>query len=106
MVKAVLGSVFSMRRPRDVFAGTSSGLKTVARGVGLGLVSLVAQPYLGAKQGGAKGCLKGVGTGLVTCAATTTGGVLCGSAQIVRGVANTPGAIVHKVRGQVWNTET
>uniref|UniRef100_A0A7S0FAW9 J domain-containing protein n=2 Tax=Pyrodinium bahamense TaxID=73915 RepID=A0A7S0FAW9_9DINO len=105
MTKAVLGSIFSVRKPRDVVAGTSSGLKTVAKGVGLGLASLVAQPYIGAKTGGARGFIKGVGAGTLTCVASAVTGTVVGTGQIVRGVVNTPNAIVQKARGQVWNTE-
>lgn len=105
MIKAVLGSVFSVRKPRDFIAGTSSGLKTVARGVGLGLASLVAQPYIGAKTGGARGFVKGVGAGVVTCAASAVTGTVVGTGQIVRGVVNTPSAVVQRARGQVWNSE-
>jgi len=105
MYKNILGTVFSCRKPRDVISGTSSGLKTVARGVGIGLASLVAQPYLGAKAGGVKGFAKGVGAGIATCAASTVTGTVVGTSQIVRGVVNTPGAIVRAARGQVWNAE-
>lgn len=105
IIKAVLGSVYSVRKPRDAFAGTASGLKTVARGVGLGLASLFAQPYLGAKYGGAKGFMKGVGAGLATCTASTVVGTVVGTGQIVRGVVNTPSAVINKARGQVWNSE-
>merc|ERR1719410_3146816 len=105
MTKAILGSVFSMRKPRDFIAGTSSGLKTVAKGLGLGVVSLVAQPYIGARHGGARGFVKGVGTGTATCVASTIAGTVIGTGQIVRGVVNTPNAVVQKARGQVWNTE-
>lgn len=43
---------FSTRRPRDFGAGLSSGLKSVAKGVGLGVASLVAAPAYGAVQVG------------------------------------------------------
>jgi len=105
LMKAVLGSVFSVRKPRDAIAGTSSGLKTVFKGVGLGLASLVAQPYLGAKHDGAKGFVKGIGAGVATCAASTVTGTVIGTGQIVRGVVNTPNAVVQKARGQVWSSE-
>jgi curved DNA-binding protein CbpA len=106
MLKALLGSVFSWRKPRDCFAGTASGLKTVARGFGVGMASVVLLPANGYKTGGAKGLVKGVGAGVGTMLASTAGGVVVGSAQIVRGVAYTPGAIGQKVRGKVWNSET
>lgn len=104
-VQAAIGTVFSTRKPRDAVAGTASGLKTMARGVGLGLTSLVAAPYIGAKTAGAKGFVKGVGAGLAACTASTVAGTLVGSGQIVRGFVNTPGAILHKAQGQVWNAE-
>lgn len=106
MVKAIIGAVFSTRKPRDAFAGTASGLKTVARGLGIGLASLVVQPYLGAKSGGPKGFMKGVGTGVATCAASAVCGTLVATGQIVRGVANTPSAVVYKAKGKVWNAST
>ncbi|CAE7278085.1 ATJ10 [Symbiodinium natans] len=106
MLKAAVGSVFSVRKPRDAVAGTASGLKTMARGVGVGLASLVVQPYVGAKCGGIKGFAKGCGTGLATCVGSTVAGTVVGSGQIVRGVVNTPGAILRTARGEVWNSET
>lgn len=105
MMQTVLGSVFSVRKPRDVVAGTASGLKTMTKGIGLGLAALVAQPYIGAKQSGAKGFVKGVGAGVLACTASTVTGTSVGTFQIVRGVLNTPRAIVQKARGQVWNSE-
>ncbi|CAE7398741.1 ATJ10 [Symbiodinium sp. CCMP2592] len=105
MLKAAVGSVFSVRKPRDALAGTASGLKTLARGVGVGLASLVVQPYVGAKCGGIKGFAKGCGTGLATCVGSTVAGTVVGSGQIVRGVVNTPGAILRTARGEVWNSD-
>lgn len=105
IIKALLGSVYSTRRPRDAVAGTASGLKTVARGLGLGLASLFVQPYFGAKYGGAKGFMKGIGAGLATCTASTVVGTMVGTGQIIRGVVNTPSAVVNKAYGQVWNSE-
>ncbi|OLQ02503.1 Chaperone protein dnaJ 10 [Symbiodinium microadriaticum] len=105
MLKAAVGSVFSVRKPRDAVAGTASGLKTMARGVGVGLASLVVQPYVGAKCGGIKGFAKGCGTGLATCVGSTVAGTVVGSGQIVRGVVNTPGAILRTARGEVWNSD-
>eukprot|EP00929_Paragymnodinium_shiwhaense_P104610 TRINITY_DN6918_c0_g2_i1.p1 TRINITY_DN6918_c0_g2~~TRINITY_DN6918_c0_g2_i1.p1 ORF type:complete len:853 (-),score=259.92 TRINITY_DN6918_c0_g2_i1:251-2809(-) len=105
MYKAVLGSIYSCRKPRDVMAGASSGVKTIARGVGLGVASLVAQPYIGAKTNGVKGFAKGLGAGLATFTASSVVGTVVGTGQIVRGVVNTPGAIYNAGRGKVWNAE-
>eukprot|EP00930_Biecheleria_cincta_P037854 TRINITY_DN2600_c0_g1_i1.p1 TRINITY_DN2600_c0_g1~~TRINITY_DN2600_c0_g1_i1.p1 ORF type:complete len:848 (+),score=221.36 TRINITY_DN2600_c0_g1_i1:24-2546(+) len=106
IIKAAVGTVFSTRKPRDAVAGTASGLKTMAKGVGIGLASLVVQPYVGAKSQGAKGFVKGVGTGVATCVGTTVAGTVVGSGQIMRGMVNTPGAIFRRALGEVWNSET
>lgn len=44
--------MFSTRKPRDMKAGTSSGLKSVTKGFVTGAVGLVAAPIQGAKAGG------------------------------------------------------
>eukprot|EP00959_Pyramimonas_sp_CCMP1952_P421937 8839160-Pyramimonas_sp.AAC.1 len=54
---------FSVRRPKNVIAGTSSGLKSAAKGVAAGLATLVAAPALGAHQEGMSGFAKGLGAG-------------------------------------------
>ena len=59
--EALGGALFSMRRPRNATAGVSSGLKSAAKGVGMGVVGLVAAPMLGAKENGIKGFLAGLG---------------------------------------------
>eukprot|EP00397_Hematodinium_sp_SG-2012_P013797 GEMP01014020.1.p1 GENE.GEMP01014020.1~~GEMP01014020.1.p1 ORF type:complete len:674 (+),score=172.26 GEMP01014020.1:62-2083(+) len=102
----LLSKVFSLRKPRDLVAGTTSGLKTCTKGVLLGVGSLFAQPYLMAKDEGVKGFAKGVGAGLVTCVASTIGGVGIGVVQIIRGSLNTPQAIISKVRGKKWDNDS
>ena len=44
--------MFSTRKPKDVKAGASSGLKSVTKGIVTGAVGLVAAPIQGAKSGG------------------------------------------------------
>jgi hypothetical protein len=55
--------VFSLRNPKDIRAGVSSGLKSVAKGVIGGALSIVAAPALGAAEQGWAGFAKGVATG-------------------------------------------
>lgn len=105
IMRAAIGTVFDTKKPRDVVAGTSSGLKTVTKSIGLGLASLVAYSYMGAKQSGTKGLVKGVGVGMATCTASVVAGTAVGTAQITRGVLNTPRAVVSAARGRVWNVE-
>ncbi|KAI8899650.1 X-domain of DnaJ-containing-domain-containing protein [Globomyces pollinis-pini] len=97
--------IFSTRNPKDAVAGLSSGLKSVAKGVGGGLVSLVAMPVVGAQNEGALGFAKGLGMGLVSAVALTIGGVGTGVVQLGRGIANTPMAIHGKMSEQLWDDE-
>lgn len=55
--------VFSLRRPRDVKAGLSSGSKSAAKGVAVGVLGLVVQPIAGGVQDGFGGFAKGLALG-------------------------------------------
>jgi len=48
VINAVLGNIFSTRRPRDVCAGAASAFKSIAKGVALGFAALIAAPVAGA----------------------------------------------------------
>ena len=55
--------VFSLRKPRDLKAGLSSGLKSAGKGILGGAVGVVAAPvYYGYTEGG-WGCAKGAAVG-------------------------------------------
>lgn len=55
--------VFSLRKPKDIKAGLSSGGKSIVKGIGAGVVGLVAAPVLGAHQEGFLGFAKGTAAG-------------------------------------------
>ena len=107
-------ALFSLRRPRDVIAGTSSALKTLGKGVGIGLGALVALPYAKAKETGVKGAVVGLAQGVGVCAATTVTATLVAGAQVTRGVLNTPRCVIEKRKGdrrwdpkkRIWETES
>ena len=61
--KADFQDVFSLRRPKDLKAGLSSGGKSIAKGVLAGVAGLVAAPIIGGVQDGAKGFALGLGAG-------------------------------------------
>lgn len=61
--KANINDIFSLRKPRDVKAGLSSGLKSMGKGIVGGAVGLFAAPVVGASQEGFTGFAKGVATG-------------------------------------------
>ena len=99
-------SLFSTRRPKNASAGMSSGLKSVAKGVGMGVVGLVAAPVIGAKENGAKGFVAGLGAGLVGAVALPVYGAAVGTVQLTRGLLNTPEAMAERARGKVWDEDT
>ena len=51
------------RKPKDAKAGLSSGLKSAAKGIVGGAVSLFAAPVVMAREEGVKGFAKGIGAG-------------------------------------------
>jgi hypothetical protein len=56
-------AVFSLRRPKDIRAGLSSGIKSVGKGIVGGAVGLLAAPLVGAATDGLPGFAKGVAAG-------------------------------------------
>lgn len=96
-------SIFSTRRPCHFGSGLSSGLKSIAKGVGLGLTTLVAAPVVGAAEGGVAGFFKGLGIGVVGGVALPVGGVIIGTAQVARGAFNTPTAVYSASKGKHWD---
>jgi hypothetical protein len=76
-----MNDLFSTRRPRDIRAGLSSGLKSFAKGVGGGMVGLVAAPVMGAREEGFKGCVKGVAVGVAGAVVLPVAGLSVGTAQ-------------------------
>eukprot|EP00928_Gymnodinium_smaydae_P010723 TRINITY_DN14036_c0_g1_i2.p1 TRINITY_DN14036_c0_g1~~TRINITY_DN14036_c0_g1_i2.p1 ORF type:complete len:896 (+),score=164.92 TRINITY_DN14036_c0_g1_i2:99-2786(+) len=105
LTQAIFSSVVSIRKPRDAIAGVVGGVKNVAVGVGVGVASLVVRPYIGAKSNGPKGFVLGVGWGLGTCVSAVLCGAVLGSVQVVRGIANTPRALLSCARGRRWNKD-
>ncbi|XP_053993601.1 uncharacterized protein LOC128884318 [Hylaeus volcanicus] len=96
---------FSTKRPRDLGAGLSSGLKSAAKGIGLGVTSLVVAPTYGAIQEGFAGFLKGLGAGVAMAIAFPVTGLGIGIAQAARGVINTPEAVIERRAGKKWDKE-
>lgn len=103
--RQVFQSLFSTRKPKDGWAGLSSGLKSVAKGTAAGLASLVAQPVVGAKNGGLGGFLTGLATGVASCVALPVTGVCVGAYQVTRGVVNSAEAVSSSAQGKIWDEE-
>ena len=100
-----MDALFSTRKPKDGWAGLSSGLKSVAKGTAAGVVSLFAQPVMGARQEGVKGFVKGLGTGVASAVALPVIGVGVGVYQVGRGLVNSKEAMTNAQKGMIWNKE-
>ena len=99
-------ALFSTRKPRNLGAGLSSGAKSVAKGVAMGAVGLVAAPVLGAREGGVKGFCAGLGAGLLGAVTLPVYGAVVGSVQLARGAINTPEAFAERGRGKIWDEDS
>ncbi|KAF6258756.1 hypothetical protein COO60DRAFT_1701147 [Scenedesmus sp. NREL 46B-D3] len=97
--------VFSLRRPKDLRAGLSSGLKSAGKGILGGAVGLLAAPVVGATTDGLPGFAKGVAAGVAGAVLLPVTGVTVGVVQVARGVANQPTALLESLRGKVWDQE-
>ena len=97
--------MFSTRKPKDVKAGASSGLKSVTKGIVTGAVGLVAAPIQGAKSGGLQGFFLGLASGVFSAVALPVAGCAVGAMQMSRGVVNTIEASYETHQGKDWNHE-
>jgi curved DNA-binding protein CbpA len=95
--------LFSTRRPKDGWAGLSSGLKNACKGTVAGLGCLIANPIIGAHSDGVKGFAAGLGSGVVAAVALPTTGIAIGLAQVGRGLYNSVEAVQAANQGKVWD---
>jgi hypothetical protein len=101
----VFNALFSTRKPKDAMAGISSATKSVLKGTLAGAVSLVAQPIVGARQGGVAGFFGGLASGVASAVALPVTGIAVGAYQIGRGVANSFEAVQKSHQGMQWDHE-
>ncbi|CAK0891343.1 unnamed protein product [Prorocentrum cordatum] len=64
--ESAFGEIFSVRAPRDVFAGLWSGASCVLSGIFIGLAGLITQPFEGFRDAGVPGCFRGVALGVAS----------------------------------------
>jgi hypothetical protein len=75
----------------------------VVKGTAAGVASLVAQPIVGAQEGGVMGFLGGLATGVVSAVALPVTGVCVGAYQVGRGMVNSAEAMTSSRQGMVWD---
>jgi hypothetical protein len=100
-------SLFANRSPKHALHGLSDAVRNVATGVGLGVASVAAGTYSGAKEGGWAGAAKGFGAGACGLVGFTGYGLYSGARQVLRGVGNTPTAVSEVNKGEAyWDSNT
>lgn len=80
-------------------------MKSVAKGTGAGLASLIAAPIAGARQEGGAGFLKGLAAGCASAVALPLTGICVGAYQVGRGVANSGEAVASARKGMLWDED-
>eukprot|EP00238_Polyblepharides_amylifera_P001348 CAMPEP_0196571170 /NCGR_PEP_ID=MMETSP1081-20130531/1335_1 /TAXON_ID=36882 /ORGANISM="Pyramimonas amylifera, Strain CCMP720" /LENGTH=542 /DNA_ID=CAMNT_0041887987 /DNA_START=240 /DNA_END=1868 /DNA_ORIENTATION=+ len=95
--------LFSVRRPKNVVAGVSSGCQSILKGVAAGAASLVAGPVVGATQDGVSGFFKGLGAGVAGAVLLPVVGCSVGVSQVFRGLWNTPESFTEAFQGKRWD---
>ena len=83
-----LPEMFSIRRPKNLVAGISSGSKSFIKGSISGMIGLVAAPIVGGKDNGFQGFCTGLANGIVGAIALPLTGAAVASLQIGRGLVN------------------
>mmetsp|Transcript_654 Transcript_654/g.906 ORF Transcript_654/g.906 Transcript_654/m.906 type:complete len:571 (+) Transcript_654:87-1799(+) len=103
-VETILGET----RPKHIGDGILKGIGSIYHGCIGSVGMLVLSPFEGAK--GKSGCTKkvtgfvtGAGVGVVRSVDVGAGGIVQGVGQVVRGVLQTPEAIVSPHKGKWWN---
>ena len=81
------------KNPQNIASGLGYGGLALAKGVFNGITGIVYEPYKGTKSEGVKGTFKGIGRGLLGVVAKPTGGVVGFVGCTVQGTINTPGSI-------------
>ena len=100
-----LPEMFSVRRPRNLLAGISSGCKSFLKGTLSGVVGLVAAPIVGGKDNGFQGFCVGLANGVVGAVALPVTGAAVATLQIGRGLVNSAEAVVESAAGKDWDQE-
>lgn len=100
-------NLFSIKKPRDFINGAYHGIGNLTKGLLGGVTGLFLAPYMYIKDNteGSLGILKGLGLGITSAISLPIIGTLTGSYQIIRGLLNTPNAILSRIDGKIWDSE-
>ena len=98
--------VFNTKKPADCIDGTLAGVGNITKGTLIGVAAMGTITVVETKDRGCVGCFSGFGKCVFVFIGLTFVGVVTGITQVVRGFFNTPSAVVNKIKGKEWNTET
>jgi X-domain of DnaJ-containing/DnaJ domain len=101
-----LSLIFPTHKPRHVAEGAVNLARSVVTGLGLAVLSILALPVAGYRQGGWTGLVAGGLAGTLYGALFCVVGLANGAYQVARGAYHTPAALTALRLGQVWNAET
>ena len=101
-----LSHLFVTHRPRDVVDGMKSALSNALRGSAYGLASALATPFVLGRTFGIVGFASGIIAGAVMGVLLPATGLVVGAYQLVRGMVETPHAMLESVfRCRVYDDE-
>jgi curved DNA-binding protein CbpA len=95
--------IFPTRQPRHVAEGVVNLAKSVVTGVGMGVLSMLAMPVAGFREGGWAGLIAGSLAGTLYGAIFAMVGLANGAYQMARGAIETPNAFRAAQQGMVWD---
>ena len=101
-----LVNTLGLRKPKHLITALPTTIACVLGGAVAGIGALVALPIVGAREQGSKGFAIGCGKGLGAALALPIAGAIGGAVQLLRGVVQTPAAIIGTMKGKQWDTET
>ena len=101
-----LSHLFVTHRPRDIVDGMKSALSNALRGSAYGLASALATPFVLGRTFGIVGFASGIIAGAVMGVLLPATGLVVGAYQLVRGMLETPHAMLESVfRCRVYDDE-
>lgn len=108
---AQINEILSQSRPKNAVAGVGNGVSNIVAGAVGAVGVIILAPTIGAAAGtksggivgGVVGLTGGAVVGVIGGAALAVGGAVSGVSQMVRGLVNTPEAMMAPRQGKWWN---
>lgn len=92
--KETLRERHAARKPKNVIEGVGLGVASLFKGIGKGVIGVVAEPIKGGKKSGGKGIFTGILKGIGGLVTKPVAGALDVAAKTAEGIKNTPGSLI------------